>query len=485
MIDHLPARVEPVPDETLDSWLERLATANTLPVRLLLPPELSTTQLAQLLRRKPADLHQMTRAGYHRSVVGRPHQRTLTWRTDQHQWICPRCCTAPTDPRLLPWQLALHPLCRACGCFLVQSTHDVSAVVEAHPAMIDLVTMLMGLTQTAWTNKNHAQRLRRLRRLTNLIARTLDEQWPPRQLPLPAIDPQSARLWGQHTAPDPLIAATLLAICAPLGPTRLDRLTEQGWSRLGDNLDVPIGWLPKRPSTLHAPRRPTYPTPPDRARLKNLRFELHRLQRSYGLEARHVPSTLYVGAEYPLPHRMEWNVREFAAVALVMQLADLDAVRASQYLDLPYHPSPAFADIELGRRIRPQHATLLRMAARKLLRDGLVDYQYRRRTLTAHHRLEPGVLRRLRLPEPAEPLPDPETLALDWLWITLTRSTLTSSRWPLHSTSTALHYGEYALDGEQRLILLEHGHSLLRLTQDDIAHDQQPAPATPDLKQAQ
>lgn len=485
MIEHLPGRLEPVPDETLQSWLERLAAANSLPVRLLLPPELTTAQLARLVGYRPADLHQMSWASYHRSVVGRPHQRALTWRADHHHWICPRCCVTPTAPRLLPWQLALHPLCRACGCFLVQADDTASTVVEAHPDMIDLVTMLMGLTQTAWTNKNHAQRLRRLRRLTNLMARTLDDQWPPRQVPVPAIDPHSARSWGHHTAPDPVVAATLLASCAPLGPTRLDRLTEQGWGRIGDNLDVPVGSLPKRPATIYAPPRPNYPTPPDRARLKNLRAELHRLQRSYGLQAQHVPSTLYVGAEYPLPDRLEWNVREFAAVALVMQLAGLDAVRASLYLNLPYHPSPAFADIELGRRIRPEHATLLRIAARKLLRDGLIDYQYRRRTLTAHHRLDPGLLRRLRLPDPGEPLLDPETLALGWLWITITRGTLTSSPWPLHSTSSVLHYGEHTMNGEQRLILLEHGLSLLRLTQDDIAHDQQPAPATRDLKQAQ
>lgn len=194
MIDHLPARVQSVPDETLESWLERLAAANTLPVRLLLPPELSTTQLARLVGREPSDLHRMTWSGYHPSVVGRPHQRTLTWRTDQHHWICPRCCATHTAPRLLPWQLALHPLCRGCGCFLVQADDTDPTVVEAHPEVIGLVTMLMGLTQTAWTNKNHVQRLRRLRRLTNLLARTLDEQWPPRQIPVPTIDPQTARL---------------------------------------------------------------------------------------------------------------------------------------------------------------------------------------------------------------------------------------------------------------------------------------------------
>lgn len=471
MIDYLPAHVDRSPGESLESWLDRIADANSLPVRLLLPPNLPIQHLARLLDRSVAELNAMTWAGYHRSVVGRARQRTPTWRADRHQWICPRCTSTTSAPRRVEWQLALHPICRCCSCYLVQADYSHPRDIDVHPSVLDMVTQLMDLTTTAWTNRNHADRLRRVRRTTTLIAQSLDEGWPPRHVPVPAIDPSAARLWAEHTAPDPLVAVTLLAATAPLAPTQLARLIEDGWVRIGANPDVPISWLPKRPFTVPPPPRLRHPLEPDKKRLKNLRDELRRLQAWFGLGAQHVPATLFVGTEYPLPHHHEWVYREFNAVALVMLLARVDAIQASQYLHVPYAADPALTSLEGNSSIRPDHATLLRTATRKLIREGLTDYQRRRQALTAQRRLPTPILAQLRLPQAADPTISTERLALGWLWITLTRSTLTSSPWPLNSTQAALDFGQHVLDGEQRLILLEYGNELLTLASDDADRD--------------
>jgi len=489
MIEYLPARLVAAEGESLSSWLDRVSDANDIPRRLFsaTQPRIPLVTLARLLCVDVETLRAMTLQRFPASLVGSASISPSTWRASQHGWICPRC-TTDASPRMLAWQLALHPVCASCHCYLTQP--DPRVDTDADPAVVRLAAELLAQAEAARHDPRAHDRLARLRQLTSLVALTMDQRWPPRHVPVPEVDPDLFQRWGRSTSPNPLVAANLLAATAVYThPAHARGLTHEAWERLrpparSRSTPPQPAWplqLPDRPDDL-GPHWATH----DRLRLHRLRAAVAGFSRHHGLTRRHIPATLARPDDYPLPSPMEWMRRGYLSVALLLLLPDEDwphAIGVHQYLGLAYRRDRTFSAVEQDHGITELDRLILERTLTTLLDDGLIDYEFRRRVFATSRRLPARLRHQLELDgsRPFRPTPrdevllealdaDEELLARCWLWIHFTRGTLLSSPFPSALTEVALDYGRNHLEPEQRLALLDHGHELLGQVADDVTH---------------
>lgn len=465
MIEHLPARVAPAPGESLDSWLDRTADHNDIPRRVLAAElqHLSGLVRAEILGTNWTNLRAMTLDRYPANVGGR--QQT-SWRVAHYHWVCHRC--PPNAPKPLAWQLALHPVCQACGCYL--TPRGTLPGLDADPAMLVRAQTLL---RHADTGLRAGPGLARLRQVMTLLATSLDDDWPPRHIPVPPVPIDAIRRWGRRNSPDPLVAATLLSVTAE--PADQTSLVQEGWRRAPLSLFMNRAqlppWLPPHPrGTFGRAWNNT-----DRARLADLRAWLRARARTDGLGVRHLPTCLFLPREFPIPEASLRPQRATAATITAQLLPDHDAGSHDAPL-LDAAGEAAMNAVDLGLGVSALHSRLIMRSVAGLFADGLIDYTDRRRLFGNPLRLPRDVRHLVGIHRARIDHPRPAEVAQAWLWLRFTRSPLTESPWPLLDSDHVLGLAEQ-LDPELRLSLDDLGRQHLALVANDIAYFQRPAPA--------
>lgn len=480
----LPVRPTPRPGEPLTSYAVRLADANGVNRRRILPahrhdvgvPESDLAAVAGLAGLEPADASRLTMDRYPPTVRGRGSTHRGGWRLHfSVEWVCPRC-TALTGRRELLWQTALSPVCRHCRLLLVPAHARPRDDVEAPDRLVDLVEELVALAEASITHQSARIKLGTLRRLCAHIAQTIDDQWPDRPNGLPPLDVAAARQWGVFPSPDPATVAVILAAAAPAlhsGHLR-DQLLREGYlrRRRGRTLTEPPRHVPN--ARKYLPRRPPAPSTrvpifggfntEDARRLQWLTTQLTHQVRRNGIHPDHVPALLPAPGEDGLPEPGDWRIRWHSAVALHMLLTQIhdgtaSSARACRAFGTTDDDTSKLLDgIRLGRGIHELAATRLTDATDALVAAGLVDYQRRRDTLRPIGRLP-------RLPVPAGRLPEVDghpgpVLALGWIWTRFTHGPCWTSPRPFLADRHVRAF-DAAIDPETRLALAEAGQQVL------------------------
>lgn len=471
----LPVRPVPRPSEPLSSYAARLADANGLPRGRVLPrprrdvgvPDGELDTVAALAGLDPEAAARLTLDRYPPTVRGRGVTHRGGWRLHHTaDWSCPQC-TPRTGWRDLLWQTALAPVCRHCCVLLVPAAAAGTAeVIPAPRALTVLVDDLVDLAEASITYHSVRVRLGRFRRLCALIAQTIDDTWPARDVSLPPVDEAAARAWGAYPSSDPVTVATVLAGAAPAlhSTSSHDQLVREGHTRRQTPSRAPGTYLPKRPP---APRRaPVLAgfTTTDAARLRWLLTRLKHDADRHGIRPEHVPALLPHPDDDGLPDPADWRTRWLAALALHMLLTQTgggspSSSRAATAFGTRDTDSSQLLDgIRLGRGITDTDTHLLTDGLSVLLRAGLVDYQRRRDILRPVTTLP-------RLDIPSRCLPEidgyaPRVLALGWIWTRFTRGPMWTSPFPLIPDRHVRAFGA-TIDPETRLVLHETGQQLL------------------------
>ena len=478
----LPVRPTPQPGEPLTAYAGRLAEANGVTRRQVLPahrhdvgvPEDELGTVAALAGLDAGTAARLTMDRYPPTVRGRGKTHRGGWRLHfSVEWICPRC-TPLTGRRELLWQTALSPVCRECRLLLVPAA-SLAEPVTVSPRLVDLVDELTSLAEASVFHQSARLRLGSLRRVCAVVAQTIDDQWPDRPSG-PSIDTAAARRWGVFPSPDPGTVAVILSAAAPAlhSGYHRDRLLREGAQRRrrGHTLTVPPQHVPN--AGRYLPKRPPSPakTAPilagfnreDARRLQWLITQLtHRVKR-HGVHPDHVPALLPAPCEEGLPDPAVWRTRWHSAIALHMLLSHVhdgptSSARACHDFGTTDIDASLLLDgIRLGRGIHELDAARLTEAVDALVTGGLVDYHRRRDTLRPTTRLP-----RLSLAADLLPEIDGHTgreLALTWIWTRLTHGPAFTSPRPFIADRHVRAF-DSAIDPETRLVLAEAGQQLL------------------------
>lgn len=479
----LPVRPTPHAGEPLTAYAARLADANGVLPGLILPrhrrdvgvsaAELGTvTNLAGL---DAVDAARLTMDRYPPTVRGRGPTHRGGWRLHfSVEWVCPRC-TALTGRRELLWQTALSPVCRGCRLLLVPTRRQPQGGPPPE-SLTELVDELVDLAEASVTRRAARVRLGMFRRVSAVIAQTIDDQWPQRPDNLPPLDVPAARKWGVFPSADPGTVAVILAAAAPAlhSTSQRDRLAREGHLRRrgGRALAVPPRHVPN--AQRYLPRRP--PAVPTGAPIlagfnaddaRRLRWLLARLThevRRHGLTPDHIPALLPALGEGGPPEPGQWRTRWHSAIALHMLLTQIHGGAASSarachaFGTTDDGTSKLLDGVRLGRGIHDLDATRLTDGAHTLVENGLIDYQRRRDILRPITRLPRLAVSARRLPEVDGFAGD--SLALNWIWTRLTHGPSWTSPRPFIADRHVRAF-DAAIDPETRLALVEAGQQLL------------------------
>jgi len=480
----LPVRPRPQPGEPLTTYAGRLADANGVTRRRVLPvhrhdvgvPEDELGAVAALAGLDAGAAARLTMDRYPPTVRGRGKTHRGGWRLHfSVEWECPGC-TALTGHRELLWQTALSPVCSDCHLLLVPAGSLAESVTVPSPRLVDLVGALTSLAEASVVHQSARLRLGSFRRVCAVVAQTIDDQWPDRPSGLPALDVAAARRWGVFPSPDPGTVAVILSAAAPAlhSGYHRDRLLREGAQRRrrGHTLTVPPQHVPN--AGRYLPKRP--PSPPktapilagfnreDARRLQWLTTQLAHQVKRHGIRPDHVPALLPAPGEDGLPDPAVWRTRWHFAIALHMLLTHVhdgptSSARACHAFGTTDDDASMLLDgIRLGRGIHDLDAARLTDAVGVLVDGGLVDYQRRRDTLRPLTRLPRLPLAAGRLPEiDGHPGHD---LALTWIWTRLTHGPSFTSPRPFIADRHVRAF-DAAIDPETRLTLAETGQQLL------------------------
>jgi len=484
MTSPLPVRPAPRLGEPLTSYADRLAAANGVTRRRILPahrhdvgvPPGELSNVANLAGLSDVDARQLTMDRYPPTVRGRGKTHRGGWRLHfSVEWVCPRCTTR-TGRRGLLWQTALSPVCRQCRLVVVPVDRRAEPATVPSPRLVDLVDELTALAETSIVHQSARLRLGSFRRVCAVVAQTIDHQWPDRPGGLPEFDVSAARRWGVFPSPDPGTVAAIISAAAPAlhsGHLR-DQLLREGAQRRrrGRTMTIPPQRVPN--ARKYLPRRPPAPatTTPilagfnrdDARRLQWLITQLTHQVRRHGIQPDHVPALLPALGDEGLPDPAVWRTRWRSAVALHMLLTQVhdgptSSARACHAFGTTDDDTSLLLDgIRLGRGIHELDAARLTEAIDVLVDGGLVDYQRRRDTLRP-------VTRVPRLPVAMSRLPEiggcpGNILALNWIWTRFTHGPSFTSPRPFIADRHVRAF-DAAIDPETRLALAEVGQQLL------------------------
>lgn len=480
----LPVRPRPQPGEPLTLYAGRLADANGVTRRWVLPahrhdvgvPDDELETVAALAGLDTGAAARLTMDRYPPTVRGRGKTHRGGWRLHfSVEWVCPRC-SALTGRRELLWQTALSPVCRDCHLLLVPAGSLTEPASVPSPRLMDVVGELTSLAEAAIAHQSARMRVGGFRRVCAVVSQTIDDQWPDRPSGLPALDIAAARRWGVFPSSDPGTVAVILSAAAPAlhSGYHRDRLLREGAQRRrrGHTLTVPPEHVPN--AGRYLPKRP--PSPPKSAPILTgfNREDAHRLQwlitqlthqaRRHGIHPDHVPALLPAPGDDGLPDPVVWRTRWHCAIALHMLLTHVhdgptSSARACHAFGTTDTDTSLLLDgIRLDRGIHDLDAARLTDAVDALVDAGLVNYQRRRDTLRPLSRLP-------RLPLAADRLPDIDghpgrELGLSWIWTRLTHGpAFTSPR--AFIADRHVRAFDAAIDPETRLLLAETGQRLL------------------------
>lgn len=472
-----PVRPAVMPGESLSSYALRLADANGLSHRAVLPagftdataPRRLVEQVAVASGLTTDQVRSMTLAPMPPTLRGRGKLQRHGWRLhDSVQWVCP-ACTSQTGYQALLWRTGLMPVCTRCSVLLVQA-HDIPLARPAPAYLIDLVEELTHLVQAATARHAYSRdRLSRFRKTCAAVAQTIDADWPPRPGHLPDLDRGQARTWGPHPCPDPATTAVILAATAPaLGARRVRAaFINEAMDRVHRAQPLALRVVLPRRLPIAPPGSPILPgfTHADAYRLRVLLSDLQQgVATVPGLAPRHIPAFLVLPGEDPIPAGDVWRDRALAAIGLHMLISRADgqvgaASTACHDFGTADTESNRLLDgLRLGRGIHADEADLLRSGVRHLADEGLVDYRARRRVLSSLRRLPAVPICESRFPDLGG-VPGP-ALALGWMWVHRTRGPMWTSPWPTIRTSTVLAF-DAVIDSEARLTLHETATALI------------------------
>lgn len=442
----LPVRPVPRPGEPLSSYAGRLADANGLARRRILPawrhdidvPTRELSAIGSLAALGPDAATQLTMDRYPLAVRGHGPQRRHGWRLHHAvAWVCPSC-TVSNGHRELLWQTALAPVCLRCSCYLVRASSP-PIVVQAHPRVLEVVEHLTVLAEASVEDRGARQVLYRRRRRCQDLAVTIDYDSFDRGGDLSAVDLDAVRRWGAYPCSDPASVATLLVLT---GPRRDQR---------------------SKPAHLRGGQSSVF-TDADRDRLNWFLTRLRHHVEHDDLRPGHVPSMLPSPQGDDARKPGAWLSLTRAATALHMLISQATGHtetpgEAMTALGVAGIPSCVLIDvIQAGQGLRKQDGDLLTTALQQLLANGLIDYQRRRDTLRPVNRLPSATLR--RLPTTVTSTPAFRTLALAWIWTRFTHGSMRSSPWPT-TPDRDLAAFDKRLDPETRLLLHETGQQLI------------------------
>ena len=315
-------------------------------------------------------------------------------------------------------------------------------MTPAHPRVLELAEILRDLAEAAIEQPRARGILCRLRRRCQHTASIIELRLLDAPPDLPEVDIAAARTWGAYPSPDPSSVAALLVLCG----RRLVRHKRQ------------------RPAHARMHQAAEF-TPADRARLDWFLTRLRPHVTKYGLHPRHVPALLPLSTGDGAPARRpgQWLSLTRAATALHMLITqahngDPTPGESTAALGVTGIPTSLLIDgIHAGAGLRHQDADLLSRSLDAPLAAGLVDYQRRRDTLRALHRLSS---RTVRLLPPSLSGADIDVLALAWIWTRFTHGPMRSSPWP-HIPDRDIHAFDTRIDPETQLLLHETGQQLL------------------------
>lgn len=445
---HLPAKVAPATGEAFDSWLERTARYNGLSAGSLWAQirQLDARQFEELTGIPPGDGQVPS---VHSFPINTGRSPRETWRVLGAQWRCPTCGTAG-KPRLVAWQLSFHPVCHQCRCYLTE--RPPLTATPAHPDMLDHTQHLLHYATFS------PYRLESLRKLVAILVETIHAGGPAPILtiPVPAFPVERLKQLRHRAGSDPLAMANLLSMTAD--ESAHDELIRQGWRHVPrDQLtgrDHMPDWLPAHP-------RPTLGRRWYDATIRmfdKFHNEVRRFCSTHGIEGRHLPNTLFLPDEFPLPPESQWPTRESAARILRFLITN----EVPPHADLPEPHQGHLNAAVMGLGV--QDRALIRRSLNHLVADGLIDYQRRRDTF--HSPRLPSLLRsRLALSTASSDPGWPAVrLAQEWLWVHFTREPIG------RETPTVMAWGRQA-DPELLLALHDHGETLLTRAELDVDHD--------------
>lgn len=497
----LPVRLEPLPREVLDSYVERLARANRVRRRWIWagthrvrPNTEQIVRIAALSGRPIEEVAQMDPFGLPTVWTGSSRTGVGGWIVKGERWGCGNC-HGPGGEAMWrrDWAFAYSPVCSQCGHILATASRP--AQPPAPVAARCVVEQLAGLMVVSRGVSSIRTLLADFRSVVCLVALTLDLDWPPprseseEQLRLLPFTPGG---WGTHLTPDPISAAIVLAAAAPalLNPAARDALVGCGWMRLlwdgltpkhhGLRTDPtsPSKFLPEPPEDLnpgrarprnrppsgkHAPRTSTSQEAPTTRRMVDggrLRSRLIRMITAHGVFPRHVNGLAYHRREGLLPARSSWLRRQAAAQALRTFVRSVmgDPGRAPIHGD--GRPRRVLARALLaGDDVPLAEAVLVVGHLRALIADGLVDHRLRHDGLHSLHLVPERLLGGLHWPE--GPWAPEETgplgrLAAGWIWVHFTRTPTYFNGDPELPMSAVLAL-DRTLTPDQKLTLVEYG----------------------------
>ncbi|MFI2294953.1 TniQ family protein [Isoptericola sp. NPDC019571] len=395
----LPVRPAPMVDEMIQSLAVRTAAANFAhPNQLGLPTArgLRTEQrvaarLAELLDMPAEQLTSLTLSAYPPVLRGEAQRSQRTW-LHRTEWACPRCSRL-NGVVLRRWQLSLHPLCVQCPSLLtVVGTHREDSAPPDTAALDAQRLIAQDLEPERLHTAGAQRRFADLYLLCELVSATADQDWP--RLPgwehdLRAELSQPHSEWSRHPPDSPVRAAIVVFLCgrALANPARQRLLRGEAIERLAARDDDAARTLVRRfaPGALDTERRrPQVPSQRTQPVLASMIRTIQRLQRTRGLQPRHVPAWPVDATDSLIPTCDRRRELEHRAVTLHVLLAgrwhDPNAeVDARRDLGLRSHRRQRNAMLE-GAVDATRAAHVVRIAERLII-QGLIDHQGLRQRL--------------------------------------------------------------------------------------------------------
>ncbi|MEN5073113.1 TniQ family protein [Isoptericola cucumis] len=458
----LPVRPAPMVDEMIQSLAVRTAAANFAhPNQLGLPTArgLRTEQrvaarLAELLDMPAEHLTSLTLSAYPPVLRGEAQRRQRTW-LHRTEWACPRCSRL-NGVVLRRWQFSLHPLCVQCPSLLtVVGTHREDSAPPDTAALDAQRLIAQDLEPERLHTAGAQRRFADLYLLCELVSATVDQDWP--RLPgwehdLRAELSQPRTDWIRHPPSSPDRAATVVLECgrALANPARQRLLRGEAIERLAARDDDAARTLLRR-FTPGAPdterRRPQVPSQRTQPVLASLIRAIQRLQRTRGLQPRHVPAWPVDATDSLIPTRDRRRELEHRAVTLHVLLAgrwhDPNA-EADARRDLGLRPHPRKRNAMLDGAVDATRAAHVVRIAERLVIQGLIDHHDLRRRLAA----PTGLVSTVRQKVTGLPIASGVVLAA---WCRLHQSPGPADE----VTLAGVRALDCDLDPEQRLFLLE------------------------------
>lgn len=441
----LPVRPGIHPGEDITAFLQRCADANHLSfteltghrrlARLWEDPEHDLLHHVSLRTgTSPDRLRQATLIG---AYPGSVPARARTGRRYAHQPATCRHCDLDT----VAARLHLIVLCPRCGRLLSDRLDPNPP--DPPPALPAIQSDIQHVLETAATDTDAQERLRRLEVLITAAEPALWSNWPPMR-------PGETQQWRDHaiTLLRRALAGNHIIARPPFATAALLALTWDA-SAHADRTHETVALC-----TLHSDWRRPRTTPQRDVPAIEARDELGRQIRALGIRLEHIPTIIrWPDEPIVLPDHLR-SIRTATALALAWLTRDA-AHQTTSMLEIAAHlgayvPDPTF-DTACYLLESPPHLQLLAAHLDHLQDRGTIDLAARRHTLRSLRTIPSPITR--SLPSAAAAAPRAEQLAAGWVWLDATHGRPAGGPHPNQSALALLAFDE---------ALGDNGHGILR-----------------------